>query len=122
MRMRLLTLSAALLAASCGHDEVIGIGQSIHHDDFEYSVRSLERKERIGNLHAKGLFYVVTFEVRNGAKRVEHEWSNGIAYVVDRQGRHYDVDAHAQQALAAIRPFEYKDRYVTPAGAIESTV
>ena len=122
MRMRLLTLSAALLAASCGRDEVIGIGQSIHHDDFEYSVQSLERKDRIGNLHANGLFYVVTFEVRNGAKQVEHKWSNGIAYVVDRQGRQYEVDAHAQQALAATRPFEYKDRYVTPAGATESTV
>lgn len=73
MRMRLLTLSAALLAASCGRDEVISIGQSIHHDDFEYSVQSLERKDRIGNLHANGLFYVVTFEVRNGAKQVEHK-------------------------------------------------
>jgi hypothetical protein len=122
MRMRLLTLSAALLAASCGHDEVIGIGQSIHHDDFEYSVQSVERNDRIGNLHANGLFYVVTFEVRNGAKQVEHKWSNGIAYVVDRQGRQYEVDAHAQQALAATRPFGYKDRYVTPAGATESTV
>jgi hypothetical protein len=122
MRARLLTLSAALLAAACGGDQVIGIGQGIHHDDFEYSVQSLERKDRIGNLHAHGLFYVVTFEVRNGAKQVEHKWSNGIAYVVDRQGRHYEVDADAQQALAVTRPFQYKDRYVTPAGATESTV
>jgi hypothetical protein len=68
MRLRLLTLSAALLAASCGRDEVISIGQSIHHDHFEYSVQSVDRKDRIGNLHAKGLFYVVTFQVRNGAK------------------------------------------------------
>jgi hypothetical protein len=122
MRSRLLTLSAALLAASCGRDEVISIGQRIHHDDFEYSVQSLDRKDRIGNLHANGLFYVVTFEVRNGAKRVEHKWSNDIAYVVDRQGRQYDVDTPAQRALAAARSFEYKDHYVTPAGATESTV
>jgi hypothetical protein len=122
MRIRLLTLSAALLAAACGRDEVISIGQSIHHDDFEYSVQSLERKDRIGTLHAHGLFYLVTFEVRNDAKRVEHEWSNSIAYVVDRQGRHYEVDAHAQQGLADTRRLPYKDRHVTPAGATESTV
>src|SRR4051794_20900948 len=122
MRIRLLTLSAALLAASCARDEVISIGQSIHHDDFEYSVQSVERKDRIGNLHANGLFYLVTFQVQNGAKLVEHKWSNGIAYVIDRAGRQYEVDVRAQQALAAIRPFEYKDGYVTPAGATESTV
>ncbi len=117
----MVALSAALLSACSGADKVIGLAQHIHHDDFEYSVQRVDRAERIGNRQATGLFHVVTFEVENRARVVDHVWDNAVAYLVDDNEAQYENDAAAQQALTRVEPFNLKDRYITRAGALETT-
>ena len=113
-------LAVAVLWAGCSREEpILGIGQSIHHDDFEYTVESLDRMSQIANRKAEGIFYLVTFRVDNRAKRVNHRWNNDIAYIVDSQGRHYDNDRDAQRALAALKGLPVRDQYVTPAGSTD---
>jgi hypothetical protein len=120
--MRLLVaLSAAILAGCSGPDRVIAVRQTIHHDDFEYSVEGVETMDRIGDRLPVGRFYVVTFQVQNRAREVNHRWGNDIAYLVDERGREYENDDDAQTALARVDPFERKDSYVTPAGVTERT-
>src|SRR5204863_6033154 len=81
-------LAVAALWSGCARDErTIGLGQSIHHDDFEYSVQHLETADQRAGKKADGLFYIVTFQVANRARRVDHSWGNDIAYVVDENGR-----------------------------------
>jgi hypothetical protein len=110
------------LAAACGGPaQTIGIGQNIHHDDFEYSVQRVEKLDRIGALAPGGVFYVVTFQVDNRAKRVGHEWDNALAYLVDEQGREYEDIPAAQKQLNGVEPFGYRDRYHTNAGDTERT-
>ena len=120
--MRLMVaLSAAMLSACSGPDRVISIRQTIHHDDFEYSVESVETMDRIGDRLPAGRFYVVTFQVENRARAVNHRWGNDIAYLVDERGREYENDDSAQTVLAHVDPFERKGSYVTPAGVTERT-
>jgi hypothetical protein len=112
----------ACLFGCGGQDRVIARGARIHHDDFEYSVRQIDRTDQIGARRASGAFYIVTFQVENRAGRVAHRWSNEIAYIVDDSGRQYENDGEAQKALDAVKPFGRKDRYVTPAEAVETTM
>jgi hypothetical protein len=101
---------------------MIDLGDNIHHDDFEYSVQHLDRTEEIGNLRTRGTFLLVTFQVENQAKRVNHRWSNDIAYIVDAAGVEYENNTEAQKELDRIKPFGYKPEYVTPAGNTETTI
>jgi hypothetical protein len=114
-------LGVALATACGGPPQTIGIGQTIHHDDFEYSVRSVGTRDRIGALVPAGVFHVVTFQVENRARRVGHEWDNTIAYLVDEQGREYENVAGAQRQLNELQPFGYQSRYRTNAGDTETT-
>ena len=117
-----LFLAATAAAAACsGPTLTIGIGQNIHHDDFEYSVQAVEKLARIGDRTASGVFYVVTFQVENRAKRVDHPWDNSLAYVCDEQGRQFDNDPDAQRQLNRTSAFNYHDRYLTPPGTAETT-
>jgi len=119
----LVFLILGFIFSSCSSDEkVINIGQNIHHDDFEYSVQSVERIDSIGILEIKGALVVVTFKVENHAKRVNHKWDNNIAYVVDNQGKTYENSISLQKYLRTIKDFNLKDEYITPAGESESTV
>jgi hypothetical protein len=117
----MVALSAAMLSACSGPERVISVRQTIHHDDFEYSVESVETMDRIGDRRPAGRFYVVTFQVENRARAVNHRWGNDIAYLVDERGREYENDVNAQMALAHVDPFARKDSYVTPAGVTERT-
>ena len=85
-------LSTALLSACAGPERVIGLRQVIHHDDFDYSVQSVQTMDRIDGRRAAGTFYVVTFQVDNHARAVRHEWGNDIAYVVDQDSHEYEND------------------------------
>ena len=109
-------LAAALLWTGCSRKEAatLHLGQSIHHDDFEYTVESFERTPQIDDRRAQGLFYLVAFRVDNDAKRVNHRWTNHVAYVVDSSGRRYESDLEAGRALAASRDIPFHDQYVTP--------
>jgi len=124
LKLRLLvTALCSVIFSSCSAKEkVIGIGENIHHDDFEYSVQHLERVKEIGSLRARGTFFVAAFQVENRAKRVDHQWSNNISYIIDEKGIEYGNEPEAQKELNRIKPFGYKPQYVTPAGAAEMTM
>jgi hypothetical protein len=112
-----------VIFSSCAlNEKTIDPGENIHHDDFEYSVQHLDRTGEIGNLRTSGTFLIVTFQVENRAKRVNHRWSNDVAYIVDTAGVEYDNNTEAQKELDRIKPFGYKPEYVTPAGNTETTI
>lgn len=83
----------AMLAAGCSNEErIIPVGQPIHHDDVDYSVQRVDRPARVGGHSPAGQFVVVLFQVENRAARVNHAWTDDIAYLVDDQGRQYERD------------------------------
>jgi len=113
----------AFILLSCSDKEkIIGLKENIHHDDFEYSVQSVEKTQYIDNIKSKGLFYLVSFRVENQAKRVEHQWDNKIAYVVDENGKRYENTYDLQINLKHTKNFSLKETYITPAGQFESTI
>ena len=118
-------LLGALIVSSCARERVIAVNERIHHDDFEYRVTQFHVTAAIGSggsqKRAAGHFYVVTFEVENRAQRVNHEWDNSIAYVIDDQGRKYENLSEMQALLNASQPFNLASWYVTPPGVTEST-
>jgi hypothetical protein len=119
----LFSLLASIIFISCsGREKTIGIGESIRHDDFEYSVSDFEKTEKIGNWKASGIFYIVHFRVQNDAKRVDHGWRNNVAYITDEKENIYENSNELQKQLNSIRQFGYKDSYLTQAGTTESTI
>jgi hypothetical protein len=106
-------------------DNVIGLNENIHHDDFNYRVTSVERKMSIDadsvHLIARGIFYIVTFEVENDAMRVGHVWDNQIAFVISEKGDRYENNVAAQRLLNAKEPFGWKSTYNTGHGSTEQT-
>ena len=122
-RLCLTAMLCCVIFSSCSlNEKTIDLGENIHHDDFEYSAQQVERSEEIGNMRTRGAFLVVTFQVENRALRVNHRWSNDIAYIVDEGGAEYENNAEAQKELDRIKPFGYKPEYVTPAGNTETTM
>jgi hypothetical protein len=116
-----------ILLSSCSRrtEYVIGVGERIHHDDFEYSVIDIIITRFLKNgtdtLHAQGMFYLVKFKVENNAKRVNHEWNNSIAYIVDDKAGSYENVPAVQKYYEKYKPFGLKDKYITPAGSVDST-
>jgi hypothetical protein len=116
------------LLISCGCDRkeyVIGIGERIHHDDFEYSVTEIviSRFLKNGNdtLYAKGMFYLVRFKVENNALRVNHEWDNSIAYIVDDKAGSFENVPDVQKFYEKSHPYGLKEKYITTAHSADST-
>ena len=122
LKQILLILFTVLICACSGEERVIGLKENIHHDDFEYSVQEFRRTDMIGNVKAKGLFYIINFRVENRAKRVSHNWDNSTAYLVDKSGKEYENIPEQQRNLTATERFILKDKYDTPAGKTESTM
>ena len=123
-----LLVAGCLLLTSCNSSKreyVIGIGERIHHDDFEYSVSDLIISRFLRNgrdtLYAKGMYYIVRFKVENNAMRVSHEWDNSIAYIVDEKAGSFENVPEVQKFLEKSKPFGLKEKYITPAGAADST-
>jgi hypothetical protein len=117
-----------LLLTSCNSDKtvnIIGVGERIHHDDFEYSVSNYMITRFLKNgsdtLKANGMFYLVSFRVENRAMRVGHNWDNNIGFIVDGSGGKYENLPQVQQFLEKSKPFGYHEKYNTPAGATDST-
>lgn len=122
--MKLLLLLLLLnMACQEAPEKIIGLNQNIHHDDFEYVVRSVQVLDSLGSLKsAKRQYYIVTFQVENQAKRVEHPWSSATAYLSDEQGHTYENQTTLQQFYQQMWPFNLKENFVTPAGQTDSTV
>lgn len=119
----LLLIFIPVIFISCSSKEkIIGLKQNLHHDDFEYSVQSVDKAERIGDVETKGLFYIITFQVENKAKRVDHQWDNSIAFLVDEKGKQYENNNKLQIKLKPIKDFGLQDKYITFAGKTESTI
>jgi hypothetical protein len=123
-----LLLISLLLLTSCNSNKtcnIIGVGERIHHDDFEYSVTNyfITRflKNGTDTLKADGMFYLVKFRVENRAMRVGHNWDNNIGFIVDGSGGKYENVPQVQQFFEKSNPFGYSEKYNTPAGASDST-
>ncbi len=126
--MKHILLILFFLLTSCIPDRkeyVIGVGERIHHDDFEYSVTDIIITRFLKNgtdtLNAEGMFYLVKFKVENNSKRVEHKWNNSIAYIVDERETSFGNLPAVQQYFEKYKPFGLKDGYNTPAGSADST-
>ena len=111
------------LLTSCSSrktEYVIGVGEKIHHDDFEYSVSSYTVTRFLKNgsdtLHAKGMFYLVKFKVENNSKRTGHEWDNSIAYIIDDRAGSFQNMPDVQEFYEKSKPFGLKEKYNTSAG------
>jgi hypothetical protein len=118
-------LCVALILVSCARERVIGMNERIHHDDFEYLVTGYTVTDSIGSgesqRKAAGEYYVVTFVVENHAMRVNHDWNDSIAYVVDDRGNHYENLPELRELLKGEKPIHYSPEHRTPAGETEST-
>ena len=106
-------------------EHVIATGTIIPHGDFEYTVTDY-RKSNV--LHVKdealltdGTFYVVSFRVTNHAVRINHEWDNAVAYIIDEDSNRYECKVDLQKKVNEAEPFGFKDTYVTPFQSEEST-
>ena len=122
LHVTLVMLCGVIISSCSAKEKAIGLAQNIHHDDFEYSVRSVEKVDRIGSLRARGTFYIVGFQVENRAVRVSHKWDNNIAYLIDETGARHDNDPAAQKELNRVKPFTYEAEFDTPAEATETTM
>jgi hypothetical protein len=71
---------------------------------------------------AAGNFYIVVFLVENNARRVNHEWVDSIAYIMDERGNLYENLPWAQKAFHRASRSEALGEHVTPPGSSESTV
>lgn len=115
----------AFILISCAQGRIVAVKERIHHDDFEYRVTEFEVADSLRSgatiKKAAGYFCIVTFEVENRAKRVEHAWDNSIGYIVDDQGRRFENLPELQTFLNTFQPFNYSLRHVTSAGATETT-
>lgn len=118
----ILMFSIVFISSCSNEQKTIGLKQNIHHDDFEYSVQSVEKREWFGSVKAKGMFYLVTFRVENDAKRVEHKWDNNITYLIDENGKEYENSYDQQVNLLRTITYSLKKEYHTAAGKTESTI
>jgi hypothetical protein len=104
----------------------IGINEKIHHDDFEYSVIGYDIAKNLGESREARIdsqvYYLVYFRVENNAQRVNHRWSNSIAYITDEKGNKYENDTTYQKILNSYLHFGWKEQYITPFQKTDTTV
>ncbi|GAB2595517.1 hypothetical protein GCM10027190_49790 [Spirosoma areae] len=114
-------MAVVLNACQTAHEKEIGLADPILHDDFLYSVQQVNVRDTLGTLKPRGRFWIVTFQVDNQAKRVDHKWTNTTAFVTDASGQVFENQTNAQQQLNTLQPFGWHDQYKTPAGHTDST-
>jgi hypothetical protein len=122
----LISLSWLLSCKGDQSDIVIGINVPIHHDDFEYVVTHFITSTKIplekDTLMAHGVFYLVTFQVKNEARKVNHNWNNSIAYIKDEAGKVFENNVQLQTKLNAFKNFGWKEKYVTSCQSFDTTL
>lgn len=117
----LFVLAGLLGACSQATEKQIGLSERVQHDDFFYSAQRAVLRDSIGSLKPTGRFWIVTFWVDNEARRVEHPWTNSVAFVTDSRGHVYENRPDAQLRLNQTEPFGWKNKYSTPAAHTDST-
>lgn len=123
IKFLLVTAFTLVVISGCSKERIIPVGEKTQHDDFFYTIEKVEKTGMLGGQKkASGVFYIVSFNCRNNAKRVEHTWKNDVAFITDNNGNIYENDIVAQKTLNQIRPFGFKESYTTKAGESESTV
>lgn len=117
------------LATGCNRakpEYEIGTDESIQHDDFEYMVKDFHVEKQLGNGIRKSdpdqIFYIMTFSVVNHALRVNHQWDNSIAYVIDASGNIYENNVDLQKDLNEFENFGWQENYSTPFQSSQSTI
>lgn len=123
-----LQVACFILLVSCSSNRqeyVIGIGERIHHGNFEYSASDIIitrfLKHGSDTLHAKGMFYLVKFKVENNSKRTGHEWDNSIAYIIDDRAGSFNNMPDVQEFYEKSKPFGLREKYSTAPGKADST-
>lgn len=124
-----LTIVFTISYVSCNRDKadyIIGLNENIHHDDFEYSVTGYTSTPSLAiganPRTSMGNFYLVRFKVENRAKRIDHQWDNSIAYLVDEEGNRYENSKDSQIGLDQSLHFGWKELYNTRFGTSDSTI
>ena len=121
-------IAAAFAAMSCTgirKENIIDPGMPVHHDDFEYAVvdykKTRELKLKDETVTANGVFYIVTFKVKNKALRGDHAWDNRIAYLIADDSSTYENNVALQKKMNDSASFGFKEEYVTPFHSEETT-
>jgi hypothetical protein len=114
------------ITAGCSKNQIIGLNESIRHDDFEYSVTGFEKADSLQSekswIHPAGRFVIVHFIVHNNALRVEHKWDNTIAYVMTEKGSTYENNPALQKIYNTMHPFNWQTEYITAHGDSQETI
>lgn len=123
MKPIILAVALAVLSIACQPttDKEISLGEPIRHDDFFYSATHVLVQDSIGTTKPRGRFWIVTLQVNNQAKRVDHPWTNSVAFITDTHGHTYTNQPHIQQQLNALHPFGWQQTYITSAGHTDTS-
>ncbi len=104
-----IVVAVALLAPR----QVYQIGETRCFDDWCISVVSAKAADAIGNTQPlRGRFLLVTLRVSSRARRMRQSEPSTIVYLLDAEGKEYDVAAGPQQA------FEARNGAQPPIGAV----
>lgn len=113
------------ITAGC-KNQIIGLNESIRHDDFEYSVTGFEKADSLQSgkfrIYPAGRFVIVHFMVQNNALRVEHKWDNTIAYVMTEKGSTHENNTDLQKMYNSMHPFNWQPEYITDHGDSQETI
>ena len=98
----------------------MAIGETQCFDDWCIAVVSVARQPEIGNVSAKGVFWIVATKVSSRARNRQRE-TGAFAYLTDRRGRRFDASTEGQVALerAGIAGSPLT-AFVEPGGVFES--
>jgi hypothetical protein len=93
----------AMLAVLNRKDQTVGLHQEIQYDDFAFSVQGVRKMSSLGDPQngAQSIYYVVTLNIANHAKRVDYTFKRPSAILVDDAGREFHLSENRQQALDA---------------------
>ncbi|HLO60036.1 MAG TPA: hypothetical protein VK179_14910 [Bacteroidales bacterium] len=113
------------ITAGC-KNQIIGLNESIRHDDFEYSVTGFEKADSIQSekswIYPAGRFVIVHYRVQNNALRVDHKWDNTIAYVMTEKGSIFENNTALQKTYNSLHPFNWQKEYITEHGDSQETI
>ena len=95
----------ALLVLVNRRDETVSLNHEIQYDDFAFSVLAVRQANEVGRVGGtvkpRGDFYIVTLKIANHAKRVDYNYKQDCAVLIDRNGREYRHSSEGQSAVEA---------------------